>query len=157
MLCWTYSAQLSYTRNSIEKWQLIDLILAGNPGCSLKYYVSKINRSMTNEVGLYTLSSTRYIKNKNDSIFLWFRTYIDVSMTRQKISGVFLSNFRNFGVIHRLDVLMGCLSLFFTATDDIWLLRILWWMLTNFPSKDFYIYNIYTYTLDWVPCLGGKQ
>ena len=67
---------------------------------------------MTNEVGLYTLSSTRYIKNKNDSIFLWFRTYIDVSMTRQKISGVFLSNFRNFGVIHRLDVLMGCLSLF---------------------------------------------
>ena len=72
LLCWTYSAQLSYTRNSIEKWQLIDLILAGNPGCSLKYYVSKINRTMTNEVGLYTLSSTRDIKNKNDSIFCGF-------------------------------------------------------------------------------------
>ena len=157
LLCWTYSAQLSYTRNSIEKWQLIDLILAGNPGCSLKYYVSKINRSMTNEVGLYTLSSTRDIKNKNDSIFCGFALTLTYPWPDKKYQEFFLLNFRNFGVIHRLDVLMGCLSLFFTATDDIWLLRILWWMLTNFPSKDFYIYNIYTYTLDWVPCLGGKQ
>ena len=139
LLCWTYSAQLSYTRNSIEKWQLIDLILAGNPGCSLKYYVSKINRSMTNEVGLYTLSSTRDIKNKNDSIFCGFALTLTYPWPDKKYQEFFLLYFRNFGVIHRLDVLMGCLSLFFTATDDIWLLRILWWMLTNFPSKDFYL------------------
>ena len=67
-----YSAQLSNTRNSIKQWKIVDLILAGNPGCSLKYYVSKIIRTMTNEVGLYTLSSTRDIKNKNDSIFCGF-------------------------------------------------------------------------------------
>ena len=133
---WTYIAKLSFTRNSIKQLQLVDLILAGNPGCSPKYYVSKINCTMTNEVGLYTLSSTRDIK-KNDSIFCGFALTL-MFPWRDKKYVEFFRNFRNFGVIHRLDILMGCLSLFFTSTDDIWLLRILWWMLTNFLSKDFY-------------------
>ena len=96
LLCWGYIAQLSYTRNSIEKWQLIDLILAGNPGCSLKYYVSKIIRTMTNEVSLYTLSSTRDIKNKNDSIFCGFALTLTYPWPDKKYQEFFFTKFQEF-------------------------------------------------------------